>query len=109
MNDKPVSELAIEILKRNVGSTFTPLEIAVMIRYRYKDGKRPTQTETVRRYLDRMTQDGIALLGGSDSVYLERVSPQRYRALKARDLPIGKCTDTMLLNELGLRMNAARV
>lgn len=112
MKYKPVSEFAVEILKRNVGSTFTPHEIARIIRYRYKGGKRPTQTETVRRCLDRMTQDGIVFLDGSDasdSVYLERVSSQRYIALKARDLPLSKCTDVMLLNELGLRMNAARV
>lgn len=107
MNTKPVSELAIEILKRNVGSTFTPGEIARILRR--SEGARHAKEETVRRHLDRLTQDGLVPLIWGASVYLERVSPQCYRAVKASDVPIGKCTDTMLLNELGLRMNAARV
>ena len=107
MNDKPVSELALEILKRSVGVTFTPHEIARILRR--SEGARHAKEETVRRHLDRLTQDGLVPLIWGASVYLERVSSQRYRAVHSRDVPIGKCTDAMLLNEMGLRMNAARV
>ena len=113
MNNKPVSKLIIEILGSSVGTVFTPRELATAVSYRGTCTRaRSVKTETVRRHLDRWTQNGVTrllLLGDYDNwdFYLERVDSQRYRVVHLRDVPIGKCTNTMLLGELRRRLTAA--
>ena len=109
----PVSKLIIEILGSSDGTVFAPRELATAISYRgTRTRPRVVITETIRRHLDRWTQNGVTpllLLGDYDNwdFYLERVESQRYRVVHSRDVPIGKCTNTMLLGELRRRLTTA--